>query len=284
MRVVAECPCREEGRLACHRCLLPFCRGLGVENLSRLAAERHLRTILGLSADAEVPDGADLGWDVAAGPVVTQGAESHLELLFRTVLRERLSTLNATVREKPGPTGNILTVTLGRGRIWTVTPQQPVHGSMPDFVLRSNDPSVAPVAIFTDGWTFHASPQHNQVADDAVKRAALRAHGYVVLALTQADLSDKGAHVLAHDWLTSELVSALMRQPAGALRLWCHARRRRHPAARTPRLVAVVDRQPPRCRAAGTLRRCVAAVGGTGRRTPGSAMTSRPVPRWWRRC
>ena len=217
LHVVSECPCRDEGRLACHRCLLPFSRGLGVENLSRLAAERHLRTILGVTADAEVPDGAAMGWDVAAGPVVTQGAESHLELLFRTVLRERLSTLNATVREKPGPTGNILTVTLGRGRVWTLTPQQLVQGCKPDFVLRSNDPSVPPVAIFTDGWTFHASTQHNRVADDAIKRSTLRAHGYVVLGLTEADLTDKGAHVLAHDWLTPELVSALMRQPAGTL-------------------------------------------------------------------
>ena len=83
--------------------------------------------------------------------------------------------------------------------------------------VRSNDPSVPPVAIFTDGWTYHASPQHNRVADDAIKRATLRAHGYVVLALTEADLTDKGAHVLAHDWLTPELVSALMRQPAGTL-------------------------------------------------------------------
>ena len=68
LRVVADCPCRDEERLACHRCLLPFSQGLGPDKLSRLAAERHLRTILGIGVDAAVPAPGEVGWAVEDGP------------------------------------------------------------------------------------------------------------------------------------------------------------------------------------------------------------------------
>ncbi|WP_270887103.1 DEAD/DEAH box helicase [Pedococcus sp. 5OH_020] len=215
--VVATCPCKDENRLACHRCLLPFSRGLGIERLSRLAAERHLRTVLGLATSpGEIGPGlAGMRWTVAEGPVGTVSNESHLELTFRKVFKDRLKALNATVKEKPGPTGNILTITLGDHRVWTLTPQQLAHGSKPDFVLRSNDPSIDPVAIFTDGWTFHASPQHNRIADDAMKRNALRQNGFAVLGLTQSDLDDGGQQRLKYDWVRPEVVTALLGQPAG---------------------------------------------------------------------
>ena len=40
------------------------------------------------------------------------------------------------------------------------------------------------LAVFCDGWQFHANPVINNVANDAKKRASLRAQGYLVLALT----------------------------------------------------------------------------------------------------
>src|SRR5699024_6806359 len=43
---VRDCPCQDEDRLACHRCLLPFAQPYGTESVSRAAAERHLREIL----------------------------------------------------------------------------------------------------------------------------------------------------------------------------------------------------------------------------------------------
>ena len=69
-------------------------------------------------------------------------------------------------------------------------------------MLRSSDPTIDPVAIFTDGWTYHASPQHNRIADDAAKRNTLRAHGFVVLALTDADLTAGSAKAPDYDWVT----------------------------------------------------------------------------------
>ncbi len=196
LRVVAHCPCKDENRMACHRCLLPFSFGLGADRLSRLAAERHLRTILGMSSPVEsdeVPPPDAMGWQVTEGPVGSGSSESHLELLFRKVFEERLKALNAAVKEKPGPSGNRLTITFGGDqRLWTLTPQELSHGSMPDFVLRSNDPGIPPVAIFTDGWTYHASPQHNRIADDAMKRNTLRVNDYAVIGLTEAEPHRQG--------------------------------------------------------------------------------------------
>lgn len=219
LRVVAECPCKDENRMACHRCLLPFSFGLGADRLSRLAAERHLRTILGMSASLEadeVPPPEAMGWQVTEGPVGSGSSESHLELLFRKVLQERLKALNATVKEKPGPSGNRLTITFGGDqRVWTLTPQELAHGSKPDFVLRSNDPGIPPIAIFTDGWTFHASPQHNRIADDATKRNTLRLNDFAVLGLTEADLTDSGMNAPAFDWVLPPVVDHLLALPAG---------------------------------------------------------------------
>ncbi|MEK8226465.1 hypothetical protein NKG05_10895 [Oerskovia sp. M15] len=67
-------------------------------------------------------------------------------------------------------------------------PQQFVKGAKPDFVLTAGQPGIPPVAIFTDGWRYHASPSHDRVADDAAKRRNLRDAGYQVISLTWADL------------------------------------------------------------------------------------------------
>lgn len=164
----------------------------------------------------EVPPPYAMGWQVTEGPVGSSSNESHLELLFRKVFQERLKALNATVKEKPGPSGNRLTITFGGDqRVWTLTPQELAHGSMPDFVLRSNDPGIPPIAIFTDGWTFHASPQHNRVADDATKRNTLRLNGFVVLGLIDADLTDRGVNAPAYDWVLPPVVDHLLALPAG---------------------------------------------------------------------
>jgi hypothetical protein len=219
LQVVARCPCKDENRMACHRCLLPFSFGLGADRLSRLAAERHLRTILGMSfplESDEVPPTDAMGWQVTEGPVGSGSSESHLELLFRKVFEERLKALNATVKEKPGPSGNRLTITFGGDqRVWTLTPQELSHGSIPDFVLRSNDPGIPPIAIFTDGWTYHASPQHNRIADDAVKRNTLRLNDFAVLGLTDADLTDGGKQAPAYEWVLPPVVDHLLALPAG---------------------------------------------------------------------
>lgn len=235
-RIVDQCECADEGRFACHRCLLPYA-GREVEWVSRVTARNHLASLLGLlegaDDDARVADISDMTWVVTAGTPPAGDPESVLEQRFREVLSARLQALNATVKTVPSADGNVLRITGVGERTWTVRPQQLVHGCQPDFVLGSNDPSIAQVAIFTDGWAFHASPAHNRLRDDAQKRAALRDYGYEVLAVTHADLEGT-----TEPWITDQAVSVLMSAglgvtstardalrggPLGMLMSWIHA-------------------------------------------------------------
>ena len=89
----------------------------------------------------------------------------------------------------------------------------------PDFVLICSDPRVPRVAIFCDGWAFHASPAVNRLADDARKRAALRAEGYVVVALTWQDLvAAEERMTSAPPWFSDRRWSQAVEASNGALR------------------------------------------------------------------
>lgn len=186
--VVRDCPCKDEGRAACHRCLTPFINAATQKFVSRVAAERHLRTIL-LSGATEGEPSEQMAWTVTEQQSAAYDPETHIEQKFRKVLHDRLTTgLGASVQEQPGPHGNRWTISPGGGRTWVMEPQLQLGGVQPDFVFVSNDPNVPRLAVFCDGWQFHANPVINNVATDAKKRASLRAQGYLVLGLAWQDL------------------------------------------------------------------------------------------------
>jgi ATP-dependent helicase YprA (DUF1998 family) len=216
--VVRDCPCQDEDRAACHRCLSPWINGPTGRYVSRLAAERHLRDLLLGGIDGEDP-GPQLGWTVVPHATAVHDPETHIEQKFRVVLHERLTEgLGATVSEHPGPHGNRWTIGLG-GRTWTLEPQLLLGQVKPDFVLVCNDPRVPRLAVFCDGWQFHAAPGVNRLADDAHKRAALRAQGYVVVAVTWQDLvAAEDRTVPAPPWFAENRWAATMRASGGALR------------------------------------------------------------------
>lgn len=211
---VRDCECRHEERLACHRCLLPFVGPHALAQVSRAVAERHLRALLGLSKDAESAN--DAAWTVTETPPDGTDPESYLEQHFRKVLLDRLSTLGASVTEVPGAWGSTIQLTLpSTTRRWTVRPQVNLGDSRPDFVVESDDTNVPKIAVFVDGRRFHAVPAHNRLADDATKRAHLRAAGHLVVAITAADLKaaeDKQAD--PPSWYDENAVGQLITQPA----------------------------------------------------------------------
>lgn len=213
---VTSCVCADEGRLACHRCLLPFAAPGQVDQVSRAAAARHLRDLLTAGGSAVEPTSA-MGWTVVTSEPTGMDAESHLEQRFRKLFTERLTDLGATLKETPGPWGNTLSITFPNAtRQWTLEPQVPMGNVRPDFVLRSSQHNLPAVAIFTDGWRFHAVPACNRIADDAQKRRALRAQGTVVVAVTWRDLEQALAHAVAPpSWFDQQLVAVLMQQSAG---------------------------------------------------------------------
>ncbi|ROR93803.1 uncharacterized protein DUF1998 [Salana multivorans] len=196
--LLRDCPCGTEERPCCERCLLPYAPTNAIETVSRAVAERLLRNLLIGTADAE-PE-ASMGWTITRDEPRPEDPESHLEQLFREVLRQRLEALGATIRETPGPYGTAWQINLPAGGRWRLEPQPFLHGSRPDFVLTSARGDVPPTAVFTDGYRYHAIPGRNRLADDAEKRERLRAHGYRVLSLTWQDLRTPGDTPVSVPW------------------------------------------------------------------------------------
>ncbi|VEI03183.1 ATP-dependent helicase [Acidipropionibacterium jensenii] len=214
-RRVHDCECQAEGRLACHRCLLPYASPQAVPHISRMAAERHLRVLLTGSVDGPEPT-EEMAWKRADAAVATDPSdESALEQRFRVEARAGLEGV-AMVHEVPGPTGNVMTVSAGN-RQFRIQPQVDVLGARPDFRLFGS--GIPQVEIFTDGLRYHATREHNRVADDAQKRAALRLGGDQVLAITMADCEQEaarrasgGSRVAPPAWLNEQITGPLRTQ------------------------------------------------------------------------
>ena len=188
--VLRDCTCATTTRLACHQCLLPFANPGQDRTVSRSEGQRLLHEILHGGVQTDDEPAADDSWKVTEVAVQNFDPESKMEQKFRAVLKTRLASLGAHIKEIPGERGTSLEITVGGGRTWRLDPQVNLLGSKPDFVLTCDDTSVPRTAIFCDGWRFHASPIHNNLAQDAAKRAILRDDGLFVLSLSWADLED----------------------------------------------------------------------------------------------
>jgi len=192
-KILRDCECRHDGRLACESCLLPFAAPPDVTRTSRSVAERHLTGLLigreiKPGEDVEVPD--SMPWMLTTEEPGINDPESNLEKRFRVALAKRLKAIGAAITEKPTGSGVSWDIALGSAHRWTLRPQEYVLGCQPDFILAYAGGGIAPTAIFTDGWLYHASPAHNRLADDAEKRSNLRDAGYQVIAVTNDDVND----------------------------------------------------------------------------------------------
>lgn len=205
------CECQHEGKALCHRCLEPYAATISGE-VTRAAALYALRRVLAMPNDASFHDVDEdaASWTVTNTAVASRGTASPLEADFRVSLTALLETEVevATVSDPSGQPG--LSVD---GGTWRIRPQIDAMGSRPDFTCLSSDgrPSVA---VFTDGYTFHATRAHNRIADDASKRAQLRLHGYRVISLSTEDLTT----TWEPDWLSDTAVTALIRGDTKAVR------------------------------------------------------------------
>lgn len=75
---------------------------------------------------------------------------------------------------------------------WQMKLQNTIRGSRPDVHFKRLDAASPEVAVFLDGFKYHASTEYNRLADDADKRAQLRAHDYVVFGITWEDVDSWG--------------------------------------------------------------------------------------------
>lgn len=225
-QVVRECPCRDEDRLACHRCLLPFAAPQEMDKVSRATALKLLDDILDVGAHA-TPDLDDwtAGVTEKAPPPTPISDESFLERDFYFSFLERLKLMGAAVVEKPGTYGPSATITLQgkKPRKWSLRPQVSLDFVKPDFVLQTADPDIPQIAIFADGRAFHATAENNRVADDADKRAALRKDTYLVWSFGHEDLqrfkSDESVEPAWFDQKAAKIVTTQFHVQPALLRL-----------------------------------------------------------------
>lgn len=191
-QVISRCPCRAEGRRACHRCLL------GVVDRSEydLVARDLALDILDDLLDDWRPEPRDSVASLAIGRV----EESELERRFKVAVRswaEHPDNDAVTFRTAPGSGGREAFELLFRSgddtiryRIVEQEGLGTTPSTIPDFVIHRQDAPGPEVAVYLDGYQFHASASINNLADDAAKRAGVRSAGKLVWNLTWRDVEE----------------------------------------------------------------------------------------------
>ncbi len=180
--VVASCPCRDDPVAACHRCLLPYVPSADASFARRDRAAELLAEIL----HDWSPEPIEF-----LGSIVVEAHDTPIERRFRQQIIRWAKARGATVSAHASGVGDrvdLLFPAASGGQRWRAEPQFSYGFVRPDFVFSVPDPEIADVAVFCDGVKFHASAEHNRIADDGIKRQELREQGVVVFAVTHADL------------------------------------------------------------------------------------------------
>ncbi|HEX3964819.1 MAG TPA: DEAD/DEAH box helicase [Trebonia sp.] len=185
--IVEGCQCAAEDKRACHRCLLSHVRDELWELVSRTTALEMLEDLLEDWDTSDIPSTRDISlWDQV---------ESELEARFLKVLEDWARMSSGAVTLVRGGVVNgkkvaDLHVNLHGGSVahWQVTLQNTIDGTIPDVVFKRVDGAPLQVDVYLDGYFYHARPGRNRLADDADKRARLRAEGHVVFQLDWDDV------------------------------------------------------------------------------------------------
>ncbi|WP_228454206.1 helicase-related protein [Streptomyces alkaliphilus] len=194
--VIETCSCAGRERPACHLCLLRHVEGDEYGRVSRGHALDILGELLG-------PDGSR--WEVRPSDStrridLARQVESELEALFRHALLEWAERADeASVRDARTPDGErdtVLRLTAPDGTVrgWRVETQVDLGFTVPDLVFRGLDDDRR-VAVYLDGYRYHASTEHNRIAEDAERRARLRGEGWRVFQLTWDDVRAWAGHI-----------------------------------------------------------------------------------------
>jgi DEAD/DEAH box helicase domain-containing protein len=192
-----SCSCRhigpdEDDTDGCYRCIRAYRLQHQSEEISRERGIKLLATIIEAGKKRVVVEALD---------------DLDATSLFGSVLEKRfVERLEAAVTESHGEWHKALVkgtsgfrFRLGKdSRFWEVQLQPRLaqaQGVMtacqPDFMLTPDDADIHPIAVFTDGFEFHAHPGQptSRLADDAVKRRSVLESGiYRVWSITWQDL------------------------------------------------------------------------------------------------
>ncbi len=213
--LITHCECREEGRKACYRCLMSEA-GYGEEEIvdRKLALEMINRLLESWQLDAagEVSDlsvSVPTIGDLSLGPV----EESELERRVRlSLIKWAEQSPGVTISEKANGTSYPdleLSIPAGGPQVYDgldtneqntrhryryrIREQEPLDSqpyTRPDFVITGLGGLSVKVAIYSDGFRYHADPRvRDRLADDAAKRAGARTDGVRVWSMTWDDVT-----------------------------------------------------------------------------------------------
>ncbi len=187
LQKLEQCSCKEDPQKdGCYHCLYAYRQSQNIGNISRGTAIRILKSIL--SGKNNLKQIERLGI-----VPVNSLFESELERRFVEAIAQmgnencKVEISKSLVNDKEG---YILKI---NDSSWEIEPQVtlgPMQGvsvqCKPDFIIRPiGNSNKLPVAIFTDGFSFHK----DKVADDTLKREAIRRSGrYRVWALSWRDV------------------------------------------------------------------------------------------------
>ncbi len=181
-QIVADCPCQDEAKPACHRCLLGHIRDEEFDLVSRAEALRMLDELLDDWTTDDLPDTGHIS--------LWHQLESELEARFAKSLEDWAVTAGPSVVYRPGAVLNghrtaDLHLTRDDAHVvhWQVTLQNTIGGTTPDVLFKRVDAAPLTVAVYLDGYAYHADPAKKRLADDADQRAQLRSDGTVVFQL-----------------------------------------------------------------------------------------------------
>ena len=204
LNALESCDCRllgaargQEDTDGCYRCIRAYHLQYKAEEISRERGIVLLRTMIA-AGEKRVEISA------LEHAVATSLYGSVLEKKFVDALQAQVVTGGGTwakalvrgtsgFRFRPG----------AQGPVWDLQMQPrlgPAQGvaiaCQPDFLLSCDDAAVKPIAVFTDGFAFHAVPDKavSRLPDDAAKRRAILASDrYWVWAVAWDDLQEPGA-------------------------------------------------------------------------------------------
>ena len=187
LSVMEKCSCKNDStKDGCYHCLYAYSQSNSIGSISRNTAIRLVKSILSGKKNIKKIQKLDI---ISANSLFDSELErKFIECLPLLSNDKRVVSVDQTVIN--GKEGYLLKI---NGNTWEIEPQVDLDASdgvsvecRPDFVIRSLfDENRKPVAVFTDGFTFHK----DKVADDTRKRNAVFKSGrYVVWSLSYNDV------------------------------------------------------------------------------------------------
>ncbi|MFK7948941.1 MAG: DUF1998 domain-containing protein, partial [Saprospiraceae bacterium] len=199
---IKNCGCQEKGQDGCYRCVYTYKNQFNRHELSRQKAEQLFEKIYLASENWQYLDG---GLNTLSTDARLE--ESKLEELFIYNLKKRIDTESdkdnfsnwhfKIIKNAVGK--NNYQITTSNNLVYEIRPQIDFDATQgiefatrADFVIypltKEIEANFQPIAIYLDGFAFHASEAHNMVLGDLEKRKHLVEKGYQTWTLSWDDV------------------------------------------------------------------------------------------------